>query len=106
MIVLLQSDHATEFLTLNRRTPTLIDEMPEGNHRGLYVDLIGLPPEGMEIGVRIHGCGKLLARLVERSHNLAEVFPTGVPPLPPGLMTAWEEDYYNRSVLITKLVTF
>jgi hypothetical protein len=106
MMVLLQSDHATEFLTLNHRPPTQLEEIPQANHRGIYFDLIGLPPEGMEMGVRTRGCGKLLAQLVERSHDLSKVFPNSVPPLPPGLMTAWEEDYYNRSVLVTKLVTF
>jgi hypothetical protein len=46
----------------------------------------------------------VVARLVERTNDLGPVFPDGVPPMPAGIMAAWEDDYYSRSVMVTRRV--
>jgi hypothetical protein len=106
VLVQFQSDRDTEIVQLDSITPHDPEKQPPMERRSRYLDVRGLPPEGMTLRVRIRGCGKLLARLVERSSDLTSAFPKGVPVLPPCIMTAWEDDYYNRCVMITRLVTF
>ena len=101
-----QSDRDTAIIQLDGVEAHEIERQPEVERRSRFVDVRGLPKEGMTVRVRIRGCGKLLARLIERSQDLTAAFPQGVPVLPPDLMTAWEDDYYNRCVMITRLVTF
>ncbi len=105
LLVQFQSERDTEIFSLNGVTPHELEKPALRQQISRYIDLRGLPAEGMTIRVRIHGCGKLLVRLVERSADLSPVFPKGVPPLPPAVMTAWEDDYYNRCVLITRRIT-
>ena len=106
MLLAGQSDHDTEIVSLNGRGPTLTEAFPKRAHKAEFIELRGLPPEGMKIRVRIQGCGRIVFRVVERSHDLASVFPQGVPAFPPDVMTAWEDDYYNRSVVVTRFLTF
>jgi multisubunit Na+/H+ antiporter MnhB subunit len=101
-----QSDRDTAIIQLDGVEPHEVERQPEVERRSRFVDVRGLPTEGMTVRVRIRGCGKLLARLVERSQDLTAAFSRGVPVLPHDLMTAWEDDYYNRCVMITRLVTF
>jgi len=101
-----QSDRDTAIIQLDGVAPHEIERQPAVERRSRYVDVRGLPPAGMSVRVRISGCGRLLARLVERSQDLTAAFPLGVPVLPDDIMTAWEDDYYNRCVMVTRLVTF
>ena len=105
ILVQFQSERDTEILSVNGLPPHELEKLESRQRISRYIDLRGLPPEEMILRVRIRGCGKLLVRLVERSSDLASVSPQGVPPLPPGAMTSWEDDYYNRCVLITRLLT-
>jgi len=73
--------------------------------RAQYIDMRAIPAEGMALRVRIRGCGKLRVRLVERSNDIEAILPHQVWPLPGGIMTAWEDDYYNRSVIVTRVLT-
>jgi len=106
VLVIFQSDHDTQIVALDGHPPHLPEQIPSREHPAQYVEVRGLPPEGMTLRVRIRGCGRLLARLVEWSPDLAPAFPQGVPPLPPGMMTAWEDDYYNRCVMVTRRLAF
>jgi hypothetical protein len=104
VVAIFQSDRRTELSLLNERPPWVIPGAPTSQPKALYVSLYGVPTEGVALRVRIQGCGALVARLVERTNDLGPVFPGGVPPMPAGIMTAWEDDYYNRSVIVTRRV--
>jgi len=106
MLMVALSDRDTEILSLNGREPTLVEPFRKLPHKAVFIELRALPPGGMALRLRIQNCGKLVSRVVERSNDLEAVFPGGVPPLPAGLMTAWEDDYYNRSVVVTRFLTF
>jgi hypothetical protein len=105
MIAVFQSDRATEIVSLNGREPSLFEVTPPVEARAQYIDMRAIPGEGMALRVRIRGCGKLRVRLVERSNDIEAALPYQVSPLPSGIMTAWEDDYYNRSVIVTRLQT-
>ena len=100
MLLALQSDKDTAILTLNGRRPTEIESFPRTAHRAAVLELRAVPPDGMTFEVRIEGCGGLIVRLIDRSHDLE------LPSLPPDTMTAWEDDPYNRSVTVTRLLRF
>ncbi|HUE22845.1 MAG TPA: M28 family peptidase [Bryobacteraceae bacterium] len=104
MIAVFQSDRATEIVSLNGREPSLFESIPRAEVRAQYIDMRAIPGEGMALRVRIRGCGKLRVRLVERSNDIEAALPHQVSPLPSGIMTAWEDDYYNRSVMVTRLL--
>ncbi len=106
MLIVAQSDRDTELLSLNGRAPTVVEPFTARAHRAEWVELRALPPQGLSLGLRILGCGKLVSRVVERSHDSEAVFPHGVPPLPVDGMTEWEDDVYNRSVVVSRFFSF
>jgi hypothetical protein len=57
----------------------------------------------MRVSVEIRGHGRLKVRVVEYTNDLALVFPQGLPALPAAAMISSEDDYYNRSVLVTRV---